>query len=107
MLIGLISDTHDRLPMIDRAIEMFQRRGVQALLHPGDLIAPFAAKRLLQFKGPIYVIYGNNDGERQGLKEILPQIVEVPEGLSRGARDRHRITSPLIPHLLPPRVNSR
>ena len=78
MLIGLISDTHDRLPMIDRAIEMFQRRGVQAILHPGDLIAPFAAKRLLKFKGPIYVIYGNNDGERAGLKEVLPQIVDGP-----------------------------
>ncbi len=78
MLIGLISDTHDRLPMIDRAIDVFQRRGVQAVIHPGDLVAPFAAERLLRYAGPIYVIYGNNDGEREGLKKILPQITDGP-----------------------------
>lgn len=78
MLIGLISDTHDRLPMIDRAIDLFQRRGVQAVIHPGDLVAPFAAERLLRYAGPIYVIYGNNDGEREGLKKLLPQITDGP-----------------------------
>ena len=78
MLIGLISDTHDRLPTIDRAVDLFERRGVQALIHPGDLIAPFAAQHLLRYEGPIYVTYGNNDGEREGLKKVLPQITDGP-----------------------------
>ncbi len=86
MLIGLISDTHDRLSMIDRALELFDRRGVQAVSHPGDLVAPFAAQRLLQYTGPIYVTYGNNDGEREGLKKILPQITGGPVKLVMAGR---------------------
>ena len=69
MLIGVISDTHDHLTTIDRAIGLFDQRGVQAMIHPGDLVAPFAAQRLLKYNGPIYVTYGNNDGEREGLRK--------------------------------------
>ncbi|GMU24616.1 MAG: hypothetical protein AMXMBFR13_46900 [Phycisphaerae bacterium] len=78
MLIGVISDTHDRLPTLDRGLELLRARGVQAVIHPGDLIAPFAAKRLLAWTGPLHVTYGNNDGERAGLKKVLPQIQDGP-----------------------------
>jgi len=78
MLIGVISDTHDRLPLIDRALDLFRDKQVDAVIHPGDLIAPFAAKRLLRWTGPLHVTYGNNDGERAGLKILLPQIQDGP-----------------------------
>jgi len=86
MLIGVISDSHDRLPAIDRAIGLFRERNVEAVIHPGDLIAPFAAKRLLHWKGPLHVTYGNNDGERPGLKTLLPQIVDGPLFLELAGR---------------------
>jgi len=78
MLVGVISDTHDRVPMIEAALDLFERRNVQALVHGGDLVAPFAARCLTRFRGPLHVIYGNNDGERAGLKAILPQIQDGP-----------------------------
>jgi putative phosphoesterase len=78
MKIGILSDTHDRLPTIDAAMAEFVRHGVEAMIHPGDIVAPFAAKRLFLWKGPLYVTYGNNDGERKGLKAILPQIQDGP-----------------------------
>ena len=78
MIIGVLSDTHDRLPAIDAALAVFARHGVETVLHPGDLVAPFAAKRLLAWKGPLHVTYGNNDGERKGLKNALPQIQDGP-----------------------------
>ena len=86
MLIGVIADTHDHVPMIDRAIEVFNHQQVQAVIHPGDLVAPFAAHRLLRYKGPIYAIYGNNDGERHGLQRVLPQIKDGPLKLEFGRR---------------------
>jgi putative phosphoesterase len=86
MLIGVMSDSHDRLEMIDRAIELFQRRGAEAIVHAGDLISPFAAKRLLRWGGPLYIIFGNNDGEHAGLRGVLPQIAEEPLWLSLGGR---------------------
>ena len=78
MRIGLISDTHDRLPTLNAALTLFQHLGVQTLLHPGDIVAPFAAKPLAAFPGTLYVTYGNNDGERAGLKKVLPQIQDGP-----------------------------
>lgn len=86
MLVGVISDTHDRLPMIDEALALFARRSVQAVIHPGDFVAPFAVRRLLQYQGPLYVTYGNNDGERSGLMALMPQIADGPLFVELGGR---------------------
>ncbi|MCX5661434.1 MAG: metallophosphoesterase [Planctomycetota bacterium] len=80
MKIGVISDTHDRLPTARRAVAMFKRLKVEAIFHAGDLVAPFAAKLFTpdELGVPLHVIYGNNDGERKGLKAVLPQIQDGP-----------------------------
>lgn len=86
MRIGVISDTHDRLPTLDAGLELLTQRNVEAIIHPGDVIAPFAAKRLLAWKGPLHITYGNNDGERHGLKKVLPQIQDGPLWVDAGGR---------------------
>ncbi len=80
MKIGVISDTHDRLPTFRRAVALFIRLKVDAVLHTGDYIAPFAAKLIAPgvLTAPLYCIYGNNDGEREGLKQVLPDLVDGP-----------------------------
>ncbi len=76
MLVGVISDTHDRLPTFRRALEMFKRLDVGAVFHAGDFVAPFAARLIAsdQLTVPVHCVYGNNDGERAGLKKMLPQL---------------------------------
>ena len=86
MLAGVISDTHDRLPLIDAALALFAERKVEAVIHPGDFVAPFAVRRLLQYKGPIHAVYGNNDGERAGVKELMPQVIAGPLFVTLGGR---------------------
>ncbi len=86
MLIGVIADTHDRLPQIDAALSLFARRKVEAVIHPGDFVAPFAVRRLLSYDGPLHVTYGNNDGERAGLKELMPQVQDGPLFVELGGR---------------------
>lgn len=86
MQIGVISDTHDRLTTIRAALEIFRQRGIETLVHPGDVIAPFAAKLLAAFPGRLHITYGNNDGERAGLKTVLPQIQDGPLWLEQGGR---------------------
>jgi hypothetical protein len=86
MLIGVISDTHDRTPAIRAAIELFAARKAEAMIHAGDFIAPFAAKALLDFQGPIYATFGNNDGEKAGLKKQLPQLADGPLWVGLGGR---------------------
>ena len=80
MRIGVISDTHDRLPTFRRAVALFQRLGVDAIFHAGDYVAPFAAALIGPevLSIPLHCVYGNNDGERAGLKQILPGIVDGP-----------------------------
>ena len=88
MKIGIIVDTHDNLPKIEEAAKFFNRQKVDYVLHAGDFIAPFAALSLLKglacdFSG----IFGNNDGERQGLsKATKGRIKAGPLGLNLGNR---------------------
>jgi putative phosphoesterase len=81
-----MADTHDRLPTLDSALEVFRRAGVDAVVHAGDMVAPFAAQRLVRFPGPVHVVYGNNDGERAGLQKVLPKIQDGPLKLHLGGR---------------------
>ena len=69
MLIGVISDTHDRVPVIRQAVTLFNERKVSAVLHCGDFVAPFALLPFMELKCPFYAVFGNNDGEREGLKK--------------------------------------
>ncbi len=88
MKIGVISDTHDRLPTFRRAVSLFRRMKVEALFHAGDYVAPFAAKLIAPdvLPIPLHCCYGNNDGERKGLKTILPDIVDGAVTVKLGGR---------------------
>ncbi len=88
MKIGVISDTHDRLPTFRRAVALFRRLKVDAVLHAGDYVAPFAAKLIAPdvLPIPLHCIYGNNDGERVGLKTVLPNIVDGPLRIELGGK---------------------
>lgn len=86
MLIGVLADSHDRLPMIDAAVDLFIARRVEAVIHAGDFVAPFAMKKLLRFQGPFYATFGNNDGERAGLQKLFPPLVDGPLFLTLGGR---------------------
>ena len=74
MLVGLISDTHDNLPMIRKAVQRFKWVGCDLLIHAGDFVAPFALAELLKCGIPVYGVFGNNDGERKGLKAKLRDL---------------------------------
>ncbi len=80
MLIGVLSDTHDRLPQIAKALDVFERQQVAAVIHAGDIVSPFAAKAIkaVEARCPLHVIYGNNEGESAGVASILPQICRGP-----------------------------
>jgi len=88
--IGVIADSHDHLPPLRRAVQMLVRHKVEAIIHVGDFIAPFAAKLIappnVPESIPVHCCYGNNDGERAGLKRVLPQVVDGPVKLTLGGK---------------------
>ncbi len=79
MLVGVLSDSHDRVDMLREAVEELRRRGAQHLLHAGDVVSPFAASELTRLGAPVSAVFGNNDGERGVLRERLPGISDFLE----------------------------
>ncbi len=41
MLIGVVSDTHDNLPLVEKAVKRLNEEKVNLVLHAGDYVAPF------------------------------------------------------------------
>ncbi|MFQ3675109.1 MAG: metallophosphoesterase [Endomicrobiia bacterium] len=74
MLIGIISDSHENMDSIDKAVEIFNSRNVAAVLHAGDIISPITYSHFAKLKMPIYLVFGNNDGEKNFLTEKFSQI---------------------------------
>lgn len=78
MLLAIISDTHDNLPMVSKLIENLRKKDVKTVIHAGDVIAPFTLKA---FKGlNLSFVYGNNDGERKMLREVAEKLGFQPLG---------------------------
>jgi putative phosphoesterase len=68
MLIGLLADTHDRVPAIDSLVREMLSRGVGMILHAGDFCSPFSLKPLLDHNVAMAGVFGRNDGDHEGLK---------------------------------------
>src|SRR4249919_3991121 len=67
MRIGLIGDTHDRLPAIAELVRQMQAAGVGMILHVGDYCAPFSLRAFEDAQVSLAGIFGKNDGDREGL----------------------------------------
>jgi putative phosphoesterase len=76
--IGIMSDSHDNLPAIRAAVELFNERQVDMVIHAGDLVAPFTAREIKKLNCPYKIILGNNDGEILGLYKIYEGNVFQP-----------------------------
>ena len=80
MYIGIMSDSHDHLGNIEKAARLLAEKGVQKVVHCGDMIAPFIKRALTPFIGKnieLLGVFGNNDGERIGIKKILGEIMQI------------------------------
>jgi len=74
MIIGLISDTHDNIYAIKKAVEKFNQEKVELVLHAGDYIAPFTAEHFKSLDAPLIGVFGNNCAETEVLKEVYSRI---------------------------------
>ncbi len=69
MLIGIISDTHDNLPMIEKAVKKLNAENVTLVLHAGDYISPFTIPKFKALNAKLIGVFGNNDGDHEFLKK--------------------------------------
>lgn len=74
MKVGIIADTHDNLPAIDKAVKRLNQEKVQLVLHAGDYVAGFAVLRFKPLEAKLIGIFGNNDGDHPLLEKRFKEI---------------------------------
>lgn len=73
-MVGVIADTHDRLPLLEKAVRRLNDERVELVLHAGDYISAFAVQRLKPLKAHLIGIFGNNDGDKESLKKRFAEL---------------------------------
>lgn len=76
-LIGIMADSHDNKQGVLAAVRLFIDRQIGLLLHAGDYIAPFNAKWMAGLDVPMIGVFGNNDGEKFGLKAQFASLGDI------------------------------
>lgn len=79
MKIGVLSDSHDHLDNLRKAMAAFKKAGVKKVIHAGDFVAPFTLPVLGEAGCPVVGVFGNNDGERVGLSRGFARLGELHE----------------------------
>jgi len=62
--IGIISDTHDDIENVKRAIELLNTERVEYVIHAGDYIFPGIVIEFKKLNAKLIGVLGNNDGEK-------------------------------------------
>ena len=72
MLIGILSDTHDRAKMMAAAILLLREKKAEFFIHCGDVGEESMLDHLAGL--PCAFIWGNNDWDRAGLQRYAQQL---------------------------------
>ena len=76
-LVGVMADSHDNKLGVLAATRLFRDRQIGLFLHAGDYIAPFTAGWMSDVGAPMIGVFGNNDGEKFGLKARFSQLGDI------------------------------
>src|SRR5215208_4292154 len=75
MRVGLMADTHDRVPAIAELTQALASKGVSLVMHAGDYCSPFALEPFNEANMALLGIFGRNDGDPEGLKAVAARGV--------------------------------
>ncbi|MGH7668888.1 MAG: YfcE family phosphodiesterase [Gemmatimonadaceae bacterium] len=67
MRVGVMSDTHDRIPAVAELLRQMAEAEVAMVLHAGDYCSPFVLKAFDDSRMTLAGIFGRNDGDPEGL----------------------------------------
>ena len=70
MLVAIMSDSHDNIWNLRKAMEISVNRQAGVIVHCGDFIAPFMLKELDDAGILVHGVFGNNDGDQFTLTKM-------------------------------------
>ncbi len=78
MKIAIISDTHDNVPNLEKALAWMKKNKIEQLIHCGDLCAPSIIINTLgpDFSGPIHMVFGNVE-DRDKTPELAKNFSQI------------------------------
>ena len=80
MQVGIVADSHDHMERIGQAVQILRERGIKDLIHAGDFVAPFALIPIVDAGFRLHAVFGNNDGEIQGLSAMAEPVGGIHKG---------------------------
>ena len=91
MRIGVIADTHDRVPAVADLLERFAQKGVSMVMHAGDYCSQFCLAPFHQRGTALLGVFGRNDGDRETLSAYAArgmgtEIYESPHSFDVGGK---------------------
>lgn len=78
MRIAIMSDSHDNIPNMEKALKYINAQGINFIIHCGDLSAPSMLSEVIvpNFKGQFHMVYGNV-GDRDLITEMAKSYKNV------------------------------
>ena len=91
MRIGLMADTHDRVPAVTNLLEKLAEKGVSMVMHAGDYCSPFCLAPFHQSGMALLGVFGRNDGDPETLSAYAArgmgtEIYESPHSFDVGGK---------------------
>ncbi len=74
MNIAVVSDIHDHVWNLQKALQIIKEQKCKAIIFCGDFCAPFTAGILSESGLPIYACFGNNDEDQFAISEKLKAV---------------------------------
>jgi len=84
--ICVVSDSHDRGPLLAAAVSAARDAGAAAVIHCGDVIGPNTLRGLQKLGVPVHVIHGNNIGDMVAMAKLAREDASVIEYHGHDAR---------------------
>lgn len=70
MRVGIIADTHDRVPAVADLVDRMIAGGASLIMHAGDHCSPFSLVPVNKASIPMLGVFGRNDGDHEGLSAM-------------------------------------
>ena len=74
MLVGVVSDTHNRLGHVEEIVSIFNSNYVDLVIHTGDITNSRTLENFSELKCPLKGVFGNNDLNEPGLEETASRL---------------------------------
>jgi putative phosphoesterase len=78
MKLAIISDTHDNLAILEKAVKWMKENNIEEIIHCGDVCSPDTLQWLAEnFPGKIHLVSGNADDNQTAITKTAAENLNI------------------------------